>query len=171
VAEMRLSRLGEGVFARVERGPAGGRTGHYFGCGFRVVYVSLMPPDRSFHRQWRDQNGLKSLRNFRRGGARRRNIDRSCGAPGGAGDGGGGAGGDGGFARRRSIAAIATAILRCANASMRSMVPVKNREPQLESAATFLVRKRLGFDCRKREPLSVHLLADRVRPCFVHVRL
>jgi hypothetical protein len=75
VAETRMSRLGEGVFARVERGPAGGRTGHYFGCGFRVVYVSLMPPDCSFHRQWRNQNGLKSFRSFRRGGARRMNID------------------------------------------------------------------------------------------------
>jgi hypothetical protein len=57
------------------------------------------------------QNGPNSLRSFRRGCARLRNIDLIGGV-------GFGAGGGGGFARTRFSAAIDTAILRCANSSM-----------------------------------------------------
>ena len=84
-----------------------------------------------------------------------------------------GAGGGGGFARTRLSAAIDTAILRCANSSVRTAIPDKKRETCLRGLATFSVRKRLGFGCRKREPLSVRDLAAAVarngRPVEVNV--
>jgi len=68
------------------------------------------------------QKGLKSLRSFRRGCARLRNIDLMGGV------GGGGVGGGGGFARTRLSAAIDTAIRNCANSSMLTAISDKNRE-------------------------------------------
>ena len=94
------------------------------------------------------QNGLKCFRSLRRGVARLRNIERI----GGFGD---GAGGGGGFVSARLSAAIDTAILCCARSSARTSIPVRNREAGRRGVAIFPVTKRLGFDCRKREPLSV----------------
>src|SRR5579862_5459348 len=80
-----------------------------------------------------------------------------------------GAGGGGGFARMRLSAAMDMAMRACASSSMRTANPDKNREPRYRGAATFSGRKRLGFGCRKREPLSVRDRAVRDRPCCVYV--
>ena len=96
----------------------------------------------------RRQYSLKSFLYLLRGFARFLNISL-------IGDFGAGGGGGGGSVMRRSSIMIEKAILRCANSSMRKAIPVRNREARWRGAAICLVMKRLGFDCMKREPLTV----------------